>query len=87
MLPFFQILPNIHFYYSIEKNEGLGTVAQLVVRLSPRHEVMGSNPCRSVKFLAENIPVFSGRLLLLLVISFSLQFYCFRERNPSSHGH
>ena len=35
----------------------LVTLAQLAVRLPGRHEVVGSNPCRCVKFLAENIPV------------------------------
>ena len=37
--------------------------AQLVVHLSGRHEVVGSNPCWCVTFLAENIPVLSGRLV------------------------
>ena len=38
-------------------------MAQLVVRLPGRHEVVGSNPCRCVTFLAESIPVLSGRLV------------------------
>ena len=38
-------------------------MAQLVVRLPGRHEVVGSNPCRCVTFLAENILVFNGRLI------------------------
>ena len=38
-------------------------MAQLVVRLRGRHEVVGSNPCWCVTFLAQNIPVLSGRLV------------------------
>ena len=38
-------------------------MAQLVVCLPGRHEVVGSNPCCCVTFLAENIPVLSGRLV------------------------
>ena len=38
-------------------------MAQLAVRLPGRHEVAGSNPSGYVTFLAENIPVFSGRLV------------------------
>ena len=40
-------------------------MAQLVERLPARHEVMDSNPGLSVTFfIAENIPVLSGRLVL-----------------------
>ena len=40
------------------------TMAQLVVRLPARYEVVGSNPGWSVIFfIAENIPVISGRLV------------------------
>ena len=41
-------------------------MVQLVVREPARHEVMGSNPYCSVTFLAENIPVLSGLLVLNL---------------------
>ena len=37
--------------------------AQYVVRLPGRHEVLGSNPCWCVTFLAEKILVLSGRLV------------------------
>ena len=39
-------------------------VAQLVVRLHGRHEVVGSNPGLGVTFLAEKSPVLSGRLVI-----------------------
>ena len=39
-------------------------MAQSVVRLPGSHEVVGSNPCWCITFLAENIPVLSGLLVL-----------------------
>ena len=49
----------------------LVTVAQLVERLPGRHEVTGSNPYWSVKFLAEIIPVLSGRLVFYCILALS----------------
>ena len=40
-------------------------MAQVVVSVSVRHEAMGSNPDRSVTFLAENIPVLNGLLVYI----------------------
>ena len=41
------------------------TMAQLVVRLPGRYEVVGSNTCWCVRFSADNIPVLSGRLVYI----------------------
>ena len=46
-------------------------MAQMVVRLPGRHEVVGSNPCSCVTFLAENIPVLSGHLVHICQLLFS----------------
>ena len=46
-------------------------MAQLVVRVPARHEVMGPNPDWSVTFLAENIPVLSG-LLVIQILSYKV---------------
>ena len=40
------------------------------MRLAGRHEVVGSNPCLFVKFLAENIPVLSGVLFNIIFKNF-----------------
>ena len=45
VLRFIQILPNLRFITPFSNLEILVTVAQLVVRLSGRHELMGWNPC------------------------------------------
>ena len=46
-------------------------MAQLVVRVPARHEVMGSNPDWSVTFfIVENIPALSGRLAESCFVSF-----------------
>ena len=58
---FIPILPNLHDLHPLAPN--WVTLAQLVVRLPGRHEVVGSKPCWCVTFLAESIPVLSGRLV------------------------
>ena len=57
-------------------------MAQLVVRLPGKHEVVGSKPWWCVTFSGENIQVLSGRLVYIFSVSL-LVSYCreVSERN------
>ena len=63
---FLPIQPNPHDLYQLQFVPNLVTLAQLVVRVPGRHEVVGSNPSLCVTSLADNIPVHSGRLAFIL---------------------
>ena len=54
-------------------------MAQVVVSVSVRHEAMGSNPDRSVTFLAENIPVLNGLLVYIFFVKIPLSLQLWKN--------